>query len=76
MVMRIQAIRKERGIQQTVLAEKMGVSQSVISEWEKEVYLPKARQLPALASALGVTINELFSPESIVADPEAGYHAS
>ena len=76
MVMRIQAIRKERGIQQTVLAEKMGVSQSVISEWEKEVYLPKARQLPALAAALGVTINELFSPESIVAHPEAEYHAS
>ncbi len=62
MVMRIQEIRKERGIQQTVLAEQMGVSQSVISEWEKEVYLPKARQLPALAAALGCTINDLFVP--------------
>ena len=75
MVMRIQEIRKERGIQQTVLAEQMGVSQSVISEWEKEVYLPKARQLPALAVALGCTINDLFVPIHSIPQTFAEVHA-
>lgn len=76
MVMRIQEIRKERGIQQTVLAEQMGVSQSVISEWEKEVYLPKARQLPALAAALGCTINDLFAPTDSIPQFTEEVHAS
>lgn len=49
-------------MRQSCLAERMGVTQSVISEWEKEVYLPKTRQLPALAETLGCTINDLFVP--------------
>lgn len=76
MIMRIKELRKEANITQVQLAESLGVMQSVISNWENETYLPKVRQLPTLASVLGVSISELFSPESIVAHPEAEYHAS
>ncbi len=62
-IMRIQKLRIEAGITQAQLGASMGVAQCVISEWEKEVYLPKARQLPALADALGCEINDLFVRE-------------
>lgn len=59
-VMRIQKLRSKAGITQAQLGTRMGVAQCVISEWEKEVYLPKARQLPELARVLGCEINDLF----------------
>ena len=62
MVMRIKELREAKGILQTQLASSMGVSQGTVSEWEKEVYLPKTRQLPLLARVFGVTIDELFVP--------------
>ena len=40
----------------------MGVQPSVICNWESETALPRTRQLPALAEALGCTINDLFVP--------------
>lgn len=59
-VMRIQELRTKIGMTQAKLGAHMGVAQCVVSEWEKEVYLPKARDLPALAKALGVEISDLF----------------
>ena len=62
-VMRIQKLRNKAGITQAQLGSRVGVAQCVVSEWEKEVYLPKARDLPALANALGCEINDLFVRE-------------
>lgn len=61
-VMRIKELREEKGILQIQLADSMGVCQSRLSNWENEVALPKARDLPLLARVLGVTIDELFVP--------------
>lgn len=61
-IMKIQERREAQGMKQTEVAVKMGVSQGTISEWEKEIYLPKARQLPLLAHVLGCSIDELFVP--------------
>ena len=62
MVMRIKELREAKGILQVQLADSMGVCQSRLSNWENEVALPKARDLPLLAKVLGVTIDELFVP--------------
>lgn len=62
MVMTIQIKREALGMTQTQLGAALGVAQNVISNWETEVALPKARQLPQLARVLGVTIDELFVP--------------
>lgn len=59
-VMRIRELRENCGKSQIQLATEMGVSQGVISEWENEVYLPKARQLPLLCRCLGCSYNDLF----------------
>lgn len=62
-VMRIQELRKAAGMTQIDLAVNVGMIQSVISDWERELYLPKARDLPRLAKVLGCTIQDLFTPD-------------
>lgn len=59
-IMAIQAMRKVAGLSEGELAGKMGVTKSTVLEWEKETYLPKTRELPALADALECSIDELF----------------
>ena len=61
-VMRIKELREERNIPQKQIAEEMGVLPSAVSNWESEVALPKARQLPLLARCLNCSINDLFVP--------------
>ena len=62
MVMRIRKLRELAGLQQKQVADSMGVLASAVSNWETEVALPKARQLPLLAQVLNCTIDELFEP--------------
>lgn len=62
-IMRIKELRKQAGITQERLAEDVGVTQSIASDWEREVYLPRAIQLPLLAKSLSVSINELYDPD-------------
>ncbi len=66
MIMRIRELRELAGMTQQQVADSMGVLQSAVSNWESEVALPRARQLPLLARVLGCSIDELFAQ-----DPEA-----
>ena len=59
--MQIRKLRKSAGLTQAQLAEKVGVSQATVSEWERGDYLPGAQKLPALADALGCTISDLYN---------------
>ncbi|MBR2131569.1 MAG: helix-turn-helix transcriptional regulator, partial [Oscillospiraceae bacterium] len=45
------------------VAESMGVLTTAVSNWESEVALPRARQLPTLAKVLGCTIDDLFEQD-------------
>ena len=62
-IMRIRELRKEAGLTQVSLGIQLGMTQSIVSDWENEVYLPKARDLPLLARVLGCEINDLFVHE-------------
>lgn len=75
MILRIRELREAAGIQQKQLAERMGVLPTVISNWESETALPRTRQLPALAEALGCTINDLFVPIHSIPQTFAEVHA-
>lgn len=63
MIMRIRELRELAGMTQQQVADSMGVLQSAVSNWESEVALPRARQLPLLARVLGCSIDELFAQE-------------
>ena len=51
MVMRIKERREAAGLSQQQLADSMGVAQSNVVGWEKEIYLPRSYQLPLLRDA-------------------------
>jgi transcriptional regulator with XRE-family HTH domain len=56
--------RKEKGLTQQQLAEKLQVTQRVITYWEREPVALKPEQLSELADALGVSADFLLGRET------------
>lgn len=62
----IARIRKEQGLTQKQLAEKLFVSDKAVSRWEAAHGMPGLDNLEALSAALGVSVAELLRGERIV----------
>lgn len=60
---RISAYRKELGLSQEALGEKLGVSRQAVSKWETDVASPDMENLLALARVFGVSVAELTGTE-------------
>lgn len=60
--------RKNKGLTQEQLAEKLGVTNKTISRWETGKYMPDLSLLKPLSEELGITLNELLSGEKIEKD--------
>ena len=52
--------RKELGMTQLDLAEKMGVTDKAVSKWERDLSYPDINSLPKLAEVFGMTVDELM----------------
>ena len=61
--MKLEQIRKEKGISQSQLATKMNVTQGAVSQWENGQVKPRADTLIKLAAILGCTVDELLKGE-------------
>lgn len=61
---RIAKLRKQHGMSQENLAEKLGVSSQAVSKWENDASCPDISLLPQLAKLLGVTVDELLTGNS------------
>lgn len=61
----LQEVRKEKGLTQKDLAEKIGVSDKTISKWENGNSTPDTSMLLSISEALDVTVNEILSGERI-----------
>ena len=57
--------RKNKGLTQEQLSEKLGVTNKTISRWETGKYMPDLSLLKPLSEELGITLNELLSGEKI-----------
>ena len=64
----IAALRKEKGLTQEQLGEKLGVTNKTISRWENGNYTPDVEMLTLLSKEFGVSINELISGERLLAE--------
>ena len=53
--------RREAGLTQSELAEKINVSQSTVSMWETKKANPMVFKLPVIAKVLGCSIDDLFN---------------
>lgn len=59
----IRKLRKEKGYTQSMLAEKIGVSDKAVSKWERGLGCPDISLLGILSSNLGVNLEELLAGE-------------
>ena len=63
-MLRLREIRKARGLSQEEVARLLGVSQSLISAYEKEERMPPVKKLVKLAKILNVSVEELLDKNS------------
>ena len=64
----IKEIRKEKGLTQEQLAEKLGVSQKSVSRWETGKTMPDYSLLPNICETLEINVAELLGAEKIAGD--------
>ena len=67
--MMIAELRKEKGMTQLELAEKMGVTDKAVSKWERDLSCPDINSLPNLAEILGVTVDDLMQIKKDAENP-------
>lgn len=67
----IAELRKEKGLTQQELAEKLNVTDKAVSRWETGRGLPDADSMLAISGFFGVTINELLGGKRIPTPDEA-----
>ncbi len=60
----INLLRKEKGMTQNDLAEKMNVTDKAVSKWERNLSCPDVNSIPKLAEILGTTVEELLNAQS------------
>lgn len=63
----VAACRRERGMTQVELAERLHVTDKAVSRWERGVGFPDIATLEPLAAALGISVLELMKSERIEA---------
>lgn len=62
----IKRLRENQNMTQAELAEKIGVSDKAVSKWETAKGLPDISLIQPLAKALGISVIELMSGESVI----------
>ena len=70
----IAELRKQHGMTQLELAEKMGVTDKAVSKWERDLSCPDINSLPNLAEVLGVSVEELMQIKKEAEVPERKVH--
>lgn len=66
----IRDLRKQAGLSQDQLADKLGVPSNTVSRWETATYKPKLKDLDNLASVFGVSVAAFF-PAQEASEPVA-----
>lgn len=63
---KLQELRKQKGLTQEELAERLFVSRTAVSKWESGRGYPNIDSLKAIAKVFGVTVDELLSGEELL----------
>ena len=61
----IAVCRKQKGLTQMQLAEKLNITDKAISKWERGIAMPDSSIMLALCDILGISVNELLCGEKI-----------
>jgi len=71
----ISTLRKEKGMTQKNIADKLGITDKAVSKWERDVAFPDTATIPKLAEILGVSVEELMQAKAVpsIGHKGAGY---
>lgn len=61
----LKRLRKEKGLTQVELAERLNVSQSTIASWENGKRRPDLDFLPTIADFFGVSLSEIYGKDTL-----------
>lgn len=64
MNIKIERLRKEKGITQESFATSLGVTQGAVSQWEKGISKPSIDKLTQIAEILECSVDELLKETS------------
>ena len=73
---KLSELRREKGMTQLDLAEKMGVTDKAVSKWERDLSFPDVQTIPRLAEIFGVTVDELMQGKTDIKQRAAGSRIS
>lgn len=66
----ISTLRKEKGMTQKELADRLNITDKAVSKWERNIAFPDTAIIPRLAEILEVSVEELMNAKAI---PAAGH---
>ena len=61
----ISTLRKEKGMTQKDLADRLSITDKAVSKWERNLAFPDTATIPGLAEILGISVEELMNAKSI-----------
>lgn len=68
----IAQLRKENGMTQLDLAEKMGVTDKAVSKWERDLSFPDVSSIPKLAEIFDLSVDELMQVKTNTRENSTG----
>lgn len=68
-------LRKQQGMTQLELANKMGVTDKAVSKWERDLSCPDINSFPHLAEILNVSVDTLLQSKTGNAAPQKSVKA-
>ena len=63
---KIRTARKQEGLSQEQLSEKLGISRSSVAKWETDKGIPDISNLIALSDVFGLSLDELIKEDTTV----------
>jgi len=61
----IAKLRREKGMTQQELAERMGVTDKAVSKWERDLSFPDISSIPRLAEIFDVSVDDLMQAKAV-----------
>ena len=66
----ISTLRREKGMTQKEIADRLNITDKAVSKWERDLAYPDTQTIPKLAEILGISVEELLNAKSA---PTAGH---
>ena len=68
----ISTLRREKGMTQKDIADKLGITDKAVSNWERDIAFPDTATIPKLAEILEINVEELMQAKAVPTNGHKG----